>query len=250
MFGSNGHIKQPNGIIKNFTKRKKMEISDIGGSFDYKKSIIKTSFLKEFDVHKSKIYPCKIVTEPSTNDENMLSKSPLHLNHYAIQSKDWFFNIKMTRGDVYHSSNIRNLDYFKKYDNNDINDDELFQIDILNNKKNEMNIPYIINNYNNIENLKEILNQLNLKGYRNIIVLDNNSDDKYLLDYYNSYNFLNIARVIKLGKNYGKNALYDSGLYKGLDNNWFMEHDLVCINNNILKDKIWYLGDYEDSRNY
>ena len=25
-----------------------------------------------------------------------------------------------------------------------------------------------------------------------------------------------------------------------------MENDLLCISNNVLKDKIWFIGDYED----
>ena len=230
MFGSNNHIKQPNGIINNFTKRKKMEIVDKNGSFDNVKSIIKTSVLKKLDIHKSDTYNCEIITEPSTNDENLLSKSPLQLNHYAIQSKDWFVKVKMTREDAVHPQNVRNLDYFKKYDRNDIHDDELSQIYTSNKEKNEMNIPYIINNYNDIENLKVILNKLNLKGYKNIIVLNNNSNYISLLDYYNNYDFLNIARVINLKNYYGENALIESGLSKGLDNNWYIYKSNIKTN--------------------
>ena len=39
---------------------------------------------------------------------------------------------------------------------------------------------------------------------------------------------------------------YDKYIWPNVKKHSFMEHDLVCINNNSLKDKIWYIGDYED----
>ena len=130
MFGSNGHIKQPESIIDGFTKRKPIEPSDKDGSFDYIKSIIRTSCLLKFEIHNHKTTDCKIIFEPPEMTENSLANSLIHLNHYAIQSKDFFFNVKMTRGDVASSAheNFRNVDYFKKYDNNLIIDDELSYI--------------------------------------------------------------------------------------------------------------------------
>ena len=60
-------------------------------------------------------------------NENILSNAPLHLNHYAIQSYDWFMKIKATRGDATVSDNVRNAKYFWDYDkvSNDIEDTEL-----------------------------------------------------------------------------------------------------------------------------
>jgi len=45
----------------------------------------------------------------------------IQLNHYAIQSKEFFGNVKMTRGDATTatSNSIRNWDYFKRYDFHD-----------------------------------------------------------------------------------------------------------------------------------
>jgi hypothetical protein len=61
----------------------------------------------------------------------------LHLNHYAIQSYNWFKHVKMTRGDAtsIRQDNVRNEHYFKSYDWNEILDDELKNkqyIDIFN----------------------------------------------------------------------------------------------------------------------
>jgi hypothetical protein len=69
----------------------------------------------------------KTITLPTKTNENLLNKAALHLNHYAIQSWDWFSRVKMTRGSATNSSqnNFRNKDYFKKYDFNDIQDTEL-----------------------------------------------------------------------------------------------------------------------------
>ena len=55
------------------------------------------------------------------------SEAPLHINHYAIQSWNWFRDVKMTRGDVHVSQNenVRDRKYFDKYDRNDIEDNEL-----------------------------------------------------------------------------------------------------------------------------
>jgi hypothetical protein len=62
-------------------------------------------------------------------DENRLNVSSLHINHYAIQSLDFFKRCKMTRGSAATivNANVRNLGYFKSFDDtsNDIYDYEL-----------------------------------------------------------------------------------------------------------------------------
>ena len=49
------------------------------------------------------------------------------LNHYPIQSKKWFERVKMTRGDVGSPllDNLRNWDYFARYDHKEANDTAL-----------------------------------------------------------------------------------------------------------------------------
>jgi hypothetical protein len=64
-------------------------------------------------------------------DEKILENSYLHLNHYAIQSYDWFMKVKATRGsaNIIIYDHVRNEEYFASYDNasNDMDDFELKQ---------------------------------------------------------------------------------------------------------------------------
>lgn len=122
MFGSNGFIQQPEGVIHNFTKRQEY-VSNYSINV---KTIIRGKQLKQIDIHCSQLlnYPTII---SNTITEETLRNDNIHLNHYAIQSLDFFTNIKMTRGacDGIMHENVRTLEYFKKYDHNDIIDEEL-----------------------------------------------------------------------------------------------------------------------------
>ena len=85
------------------------------------------------NLSKLTVHECKmssgISVDPSNNNpklygerlyinEEELVKHKLHLNHYAIQSLKWFMEVKMTRGDVIWQKNVRNFEYFKKYNKN------------------------------------------------------------------------------------------------------------------------------------
>lgn len=137
LFGSSGHIKQPKSIIQGFTKRKKYpEIFRADEIVCVEtKSIVRGSTLKHIDIHVhadiSKYLPNgKMVdTTFQITHESLLRDSFLHLNHYRIQSWDWFSNVKMTRGDTLSKKgdNVRNENYFKLKDTNEIVDNELKQ---------------------------------------------------------------------------------------------------------------------------
>ena len=64
--------------------------------------------------------------------EDFLKNSNLHINHYQIQSVEFFQKIKMTRGDADNikNNNFRTMDHFKKCDRNtnQIIDTELKEI--------------------------------------------------------------------------------------------------------------------------
>ena len=125
MFGSNGHIIQPKNIIQNFISRLNYD-NYVLINFKYFKSICRSFHLKELDIHSHKIDgSTKVLISENNISENTINNSPLHLNHYAIQSWEWFKNVKMTRGDATRSNNVRNTEYFAKYDVNDIEDNEL-----------------------------------------------------------------------------------------------------------------------------
>jgi hypothetical protein len=132
MFGSNGHITQPNNVINNFLLRSSTETTLPC------KSIIRGSALKKLKIHSSEtnkmtgIYSSSGVLsncDPNKQcvSEEILLNSMIHLNHYAIQSFEWFKNIKMTRGGANTLANekTRTLTYFEAYDHKDTVDDEL-----------------------------------------------------------------------------------------------------------------------------
>jgi len=128
VFGSDGHVNQPENIIHYFLKR---EIYDncrlING-----KCITQTKNLIDINIHQSPTNNHGLIITSDGNikqhhdnnfiytSEEILNNSCLHLNHYAIQSWEFFSKIKMTRGDATSSSidHIRNRNYFEVYDNN------------------------------------------------------------------------------------------------------------------------------------
>ena len=135
MFGSNGHIKQPKSVIQSFTKR---EVKDGESAC---KVIMRGSLIRYINIHYSiPKHTSMIVITPNNRrctvswlgliNENIIKDSFLHLNHYPIQSSEWFKNVKCTRGaaDFKKHENVRNEQYFKNYDLNDIVDEELKMI--------------------------------------------------------------------------------------------------------------------------
>jgi hypothetical protein len=125
MFGSNGHINQPKSLISGFTKRS-TEMDDLNV-----KSIIKTNILRTLLIHRQDYISkggVKEIFQPDECTEESLAKAKLHLNHYAIQSREFFEKVKMQRGsaNVIAHDNVRTWDYFARYDANDVEDLELF----------------------------------------------------------------------------------------------------------------------------
>jgi hypothetical protein len=114
-------------------------------NYIYVKSIVRTNCLIDFDIHSSKTTRTTISPDNKQDftpnyafsriDETILENSYLHLNHYAIQSFQWFMKIKATRGDVAHPHNdtVRNKEYFYNYDtaSNDIIDLDLSTLKTL-----------------------------------------------------------------------------------------------------------------------
>ena len=150
-FGSSGfntlEKKQPDSVIKNFIKRANYN-NNLGFVERTAKSIVKTQYLTYICIHlhgisnNNNIGPdyssnniCNYVFNLNNivaNNETSLSTDFLHLNHYRIQSYDWFMRVKVTRGDAFETSRDsgRNEHYYKRIDelSNDIDDFELFNI--------------------------------------------------------------------------------------------------------------------------
>ena len=62
--------------------------------------------------------------------EKILKSSSLHLNHYFLQSEEYFFKVKASRGDAVSPTgdDLRTSEFFSRFDFNDIKDDELSRI--------------------------------------------------------------------------------------------------------------------------
>lgn len=139
MFGSSGHILQPDSIRKHFTYR--WSFAD-GSSYRlysdkiFCKSIIRSESVIKIGTHTSKLKrglildPTLSITDNDEQlfiNEELLNNAILHCNHYPIQSKSFFFEVKATRGDASSRSldKVRNSDYFNNYDKNELYDPEL-----------------------------------------------------------------------------------------------------------------------------
>lgn len=135
LFGSSGHIEQPKSIVQGFIKRQKNPDTFTVSTmiFTETKSIVRGSALKHIGIHihtDTQKYLSNGTTLDTTFQiihEKLLKDSCLHLNHYRIQSFDWFSKVKMTRGDCFGKigDNVRNKKYFEMHDYNDIVDNEL-----------------------------------------------------------------------------------------------------------------------------
>ena len=132
MFGSSGHKVQPDGIVENFVQRKPWYIHRKN-----LKSIVRASIVSDFDQHQTKIadgyqfvyplFPGVDSGEAEKGTEESRTLFAIHLNHYPIQSHQWFMEVKGRRGDVNaaEADNIRGEKYFRDYDYNEVFDGEL-----------------------------------------------------------------------------------------------------------------------------
>jgi hypothetical protein len=157
MFGSNGYDtmekEQPSSVISSFTKRinnndprhNKFRCYTYNGpiKYIYSKTIVRTKYLLKLGIHHSISSYGRCITSCVLQNNNIhqnedfvevreeiIENSALHLNHYAIQSLNWFMKVKATRGDncSIKNDNVRNKEYFNEYNLNDIDDDELSNI--------------------------------------------------------------------------------------------------------------------------
>ena len=114
MFGSSGFDKQPKSIKKSFTWRQR----GVGHRFNTK-YIVRVSDVERLLVHTADLH--FFTGDTIRDDEN------LQINHYPIQSREFFGSVKMRRGDVASSNyvKLRTWDYFQSYDFHDYEDTTL-----------------------------------------------------------------------------------------------------------------------------
>lgn len=151
-FGSSGHLRHPNGYItQNFLYREsyasRNSESDSETSSEpqvephqaWCKYVVRTNRIRHLAVHYSSVWYGRVVDANGKHlrnydgnctlpiSEQFLEDSSLHLNHYPIQSLEYFKRVKMNRPDVNcpNKDNSKTLEYFEKADRNDIFDPEL-----------------------------------------------------------------------------------------------------------------------------
>jgi hypothetical protein len=122
-FGSNGHKFQPISVVSGFTQRAKF--STKSECYAYK-CIFKTSSLISFGIHMNDV---KGETLHLAYNDNLAP--PLVINHYQLQSYNFFMNVKATRGDCDNWFDTQKLfrdeSLFKKFDINEVTDLRLFE---------------------------------------------------------------------------------------------------------------------------
>ena len=128
MFGSSGHIQQPSSVIDGFRKRKDYKESVVINT----KSIVRPQEVDSFHIHVHAIRNWVVVDGRGKSvcnecrgeiDEGYIRDATLLMNHYRIQSREWFLSVKYKRGTGHTS---RSMDgYFMENDYNDLVDDTL-----------------------------------------------------------------------------------------------------------------------------
>lgn len=83
------------------------------------------------------------------------------------------------------------------------------------------NVPIIVNNFNRLTMLKDLIECFEKRGYNNIFIIDNNSTYTPLLDYYDTINH----HVFRLKDNLGYMAFKRSGIYKRFRNMFYVYTD-------------------------
>lgn len=109
MFGSSDHVKQPASVRKGFTWRK------IEPQINWK-SVVWFKDLKPDGLmfHKHNVTGKTIDNPPG-----------IQLNHYIIQSREYYEKVKMARGAADMKVNVRDWKYFEGNDSKEMEDTEL-----------------------------------------------------------------------------------------------------------------------------
>jgi len=129
-FGSSGHLAQPDSIVKNFLRCGRLQI---GEKTDVK-ALLRTSMLSEFRLHMHPMRGGLTITSDNSvidflpADERIIQtlrlvdSAKLWINHYQIQSWQYFERVKMVRGDAINpkADVLRDEAYFQLKDQNDL----------------------------------------------------------------------------------------------------------------------------------
>ena len=138
LFGSSGHIVQPPTVVPHFLYRMDTFDEHLG----WWKQIVRANVLSKIRTHDHDVSSGLKLRSDLTPFHNTLLSQPMdeettcaffqnafvHINHYKIQSFNWFKEIKCTRGaaNCKQEENLRNEEYFRQNDCNQQLDNELF----------------------------------------------------------------------------------------------------------------------------
>lgn len=138
VFGSSGHGRHPDGrTIDNFLLRKHAEGRVLI------KTISRMNALDHLWVHHSRLTWGRGIRSDGSDSqqtsggwldcsEDQLARETLHLNHYAVRSREFFERVKAIRGNAYSQSHETDRDiekgYFERFDHNDTHDPELSRL--------------------------------------------------------------------------------------------------------------------------
>jgi hypothetical protein len=134
-FNSNGHEKQPPLVVEGFTKRceynqriymKPPGLPPEWVQFNAPKLVLNSNFdVQSFETHTAITSGnmINVSTQGMPNDPELL------INHYQLQSREYWQNVKMNRGDVNHwfKGSPRDFEGYESMDVGDILDTRLWE---------------------------------------------------------------------------------------------------------------------------
>jgi hypothetical protein len=123
MFASRDEYSHPPSLRHAFLKRER-RIHEMG------KGIIRLSSTLMLGIHR---HTLKENSKVCFDDDN------IHLNHYIIQSREFFDKVKSTRGDVLYTQNARDNAYFVAHDLREVDDDDILTALALSSKETFVN---------------------------------------------------------------------------------------------------------------
>ena len=124
LYGSNGHVKQPESIVKHFTKRSHAPLR-----------CLKYFINSNFEFTSINIHHADFAVEANKTNASVfiiINMDFFLFNHYSCQSVEFWQNIKCTRGDG-DAYIQRDMTRFHEIDVNDVEDTRLLEhyMDIL-----------------------------------------------------------------------------------------------------------------------
>ena len=112
-FGSSGHIKQPSSVVKHFTFREKTP-----------SKLLKYFVNSDYNFSSLNVHEATYVNKDDANStfiELQNGNGYFTLNHYKLQSFEFWKNVKCTRGDIDNYLTRTEQDFFD-FDKNEIED--------------------------------------------------------------------------------------------------------------------------------